>query len=193
MNLNDIKNYCLNNNIPLISGETENLLKLIISIKKPLKVLEIGTAVGYSAALMLSYGAQSVYSIEIDENRYFQAKQNLNDLGLLGRATLYLGDASQILPNITGSYDFAFIDGPKGQYIYYIPYIINLLSCGGVIICDNINYRGLVDGSVKMRRNSLTMVNNLKKFIEYITDDSRLITQIFDIAEGVSLSCKICG
>ncbi|MDD4003280.1 MAG: class I SAM-dependent methyltransferase [Clostridia bacterium] len=193
MNLKDIKNYCLDSVIPLISEETENLLKLIISIKKPLKVLEIGTAVGYSAALMLTYGAQSVYSIEIDENRFFQAKQNLKDLGFEGRAALYLGDASQILPSITGSYDFVFIDGPKGQYINYIPYILNLISLGGVIICDNINYRGLVDGSVKMKRNSLTMVNNLRKFIEYITTDSRLITQIFDIAEGVSLSCKISG
>jgi predicted O-methyltransferase YrrM len=191
--LKSIKEYALKNNIPVINPRAENFLKLIVSIKKPLKVIEIGTAVGYSAALMLSCGAQSVYSIEIDEQRYFTAKRNLNELGYADRATLYLGDAAEILPKMTGKYDMAFIDGPKGQYINYIPYVIDLLSDGGVILCDNVNYRGLVDGSVKMRRNSLTIVNNLRRFIEYIKSDARLVTEILDIGEGMSLSCKIGG
>jgi predicted O-methyltransferase YrrM len=117
----------------------------------------------------------------------------LNELGYADRATLYLGDAAEILPKMTGKYDMAFIDGPKGQYINYIPYVIDLLSDGGVILCDNVNYRGLVDGSVKMRRNSLTIVNNLRRFIEYIKSDARLVTEILDIGEGMSLSCKIGG
>lgn len=189
--LSGIKEYALKNNIPIVNTRAENFLKLITSVKRPSKAIEIGTAVGYSAALMLSCGAESVYSIEIDEERYFAAKRNLHDLGCGDRATLYLGDAGEVLPKMTGSYDMAFIDGPKGQYINYIPYIMDLLNVGGVILCDNINYRGLVDGSVKMKRNSLTIVNNLRRFIDYIKSDKRLITEIFDIGEGMSLSCKM--
>jgi predicted O-methyltransferase YrrM len=102
---------------------------------------------------------------------------------------LYNGDAGEILQSITGSYDMVFLDGPKGQYIHFLPYLIDLIE-GAASYMRQCSLQGLVDGRVKMRRNSLTMVNNLRQFIDEISNDKRFTTQIFNIGDGVSVSCK---
>lgn len=191
MDLSILRKTAEDNNVPIIKKDAESLLRLITELKKPSKILEIGTATGYSAAVMLACGKadSKLYSIEIDEQRYLAAKQNLKCLGLFGRTQLFLGDANEILPNMTGYYDMIFLDGPKGQYIHFLPYIIKLLNNCGVLVCDNVLYRGLVDGRVEMRRKSLTMVNNLREFIETLNNDSRFTTHIFQTGDGMSVSC----
>lgn len=193
MDLSELREYAENNGIPIIKGDTEKLLKILVGLKRPEKILEIGTATGYSAAVMLSCGDQNsrIYSIEIDEERHNAAKRNLTGLGLYNRAELYLGDASEILANVTGSYDFIFLDGPKGQYIHFLPLLLNLLEKGGALVCDNVLYRGLVDKTVKMRRNSLTMVTNLRLFLESLQNDKSLVTSVLKTGDGVSVSYKI--
>lgn len=192
MDFKDLRKYAKENNIPIIKPQTENLLKLFTEIKKPQKILEIGTAIGFSAAVMLLCGNENskIYSIELDENRYILAKQNLKQMGLLKRAELFLGDATEIIPNLTGSYDMIFVDGPKGQYINFLPYLLNVLNCGGLLVCDNVLYRGLVDGKVKMRKKSVTMINNLRLFLDEIKNNTNLTTHIFDIDDGISVSIK---
>ena len=191
MDLKALRKYAQENNIPIVKPETENLLRLLTEIKKPLKILEIGTAIGYSAAVMLGCANKQskIYSIELDESRFILAKQNLKQMGYEDRAVLYQGDATDIVPSLTGKYDMIFVDGPKGQYIHFLPYLLNVLESGGMLVCDNVLYRGLVDGRVKMRRKSLTMINNLRQFLDAINNDSRLYTEVFDIGDGVSVSC----
>ena len=192
MDLISLRKYAEKNGIPIIKPETEKLLKILIGMKRPLKILEIGTAIGYSAAVMLGGGnnESKIYSIEIEESRYNAAKQNLKDFGFFDRSALYLGDATEILQNVTGSYDFIFVDGPKGQYIHFLPFLLNVLSIGGVLVCDNVLYRGLVDKTVKMRRNNITMVTNLRQFLDSINNDGNLITTVLNIGDGVSVSYK---
>lgn len=192
MDLISLREYAKKYDIPIIKPETEKLIRVLIELKKPQKILEIGTAIGYSAAVMLGGGdnKSKIYSIEIDEQRYNTAKENLNNLGFSERAVLYLGDASDILLNLTGSYDFIFADGPKGQYIHFLPCLLNVLSSGGVLVCDNVLYRGLVDKTVKMRRNNITMVTNLRLFLDRINNDENLITTVLNIGDGVSISYK---
>lgn len=191
MDLQLFRKTAQDNGIPIIKPDAESLLRTVTQIKQPSKILEIGTGTGYSAAVMLSCGKadSKIYSIEIEEQRYFAAKENLKSMGLSQRALLYQGDAAEILPNITGSYDMVFLDGPKGQYIHFLPYIINVLNKNGVLVCDNVLYRGLVDGTVKMRRKSLTMITNLREFLKIITNDTRFATEIFNIGDGMSVSC----
>ena len=190
MDLKSLREYAEKNDIPIIKPDAEMLIKNLVEKYKPQKILEIGTAIGYSAYVMLSCGSNTskIYTIEIDEQRFFMAKQNLKELKVSDRAVCYLGDAKEILQNITGSYDMIFVDGPKGQYIHFLPYLLKVLNIGGLLVCDNVLYRGLVDGKVKMRRKSLTMITNLREFIENISTDKRLETEIFDIGDGVSVS-----
>jgi predicted O-methyltransferase YrrM len=192
MDLTEFRKSAEEKGIPVIKKDAESILRLVVEMKKPRKILEIGTGTGYSATVILTSGRNDskIYSIEIDEERYFAAKGNLKQLNLSERATLYLGDAGELLPDITGNYDMVFLDGPKGQYINFLPFILDLLEEGGVLVCDNVLYRGLVDKSVKMRRNSLTMVTNLRQFIDKITKDERLITHIFKEGDGISVTIK---
>lgn len=190
MDLKEVRLYAGQNGIPVIREDAERLLRLLVGIKRPKKILEIGTAIGYSAAVILSCCDPSsrLCSVEIDEERYLLAKKNLKELGLSDRAALFLGDAGEILPSLTGSYDFIFVDGPKGQYLHFLPFLLEVMEKGCVLVCDNVNYRGLVDGRVKMRRRSLTMVNNLREFLRRIEGDPRLETCVLDVGEGVSVS-----
>ena len=178
--------------IPVIREDTEKLLKVLIALKRPKKILEIGTGIGYSAAVMLSCGDPSsrIYSIEKDEDKCLLARQNLGRLGLDGRAALFPGDAGEILKSLTGSYDFIFVDGPKGQYLHFLPYLLDTLENGGALVCDDVNYRGLVDGRVKMRRNSVTLVNNLREFIKRIESHPGLESCVLDVGEGILVSVR---
>ncbi|NLK17651.1 MAG: O-methyltransferase [Clostridiales bacterium] len=184
-----LRRHAEENGIPVIREDTEKLLRVLIGLKRPKKILEIGTATGYSAAVMLSCGDPSsrIYTIEKDEEKYLLAKQNLGKLGLIGRATLFLGDAGEILKSLTGSYDFIFVDGPKGQYLYFLPYLLGVIGEGGALVCDDVNYRGLVDGRVRMRRNNLTLINNLREFLKQV-ESHRLDSCVLDVGEGVLVS-----
>lgn len=190
--LKSMREYAAKNGIPILLPETESLVRLLVQLKRPEKILEIGTAIGYSAAVMLAESGDSteLYTVEIDEERYNAAKTNLREMGLLSRANLFLGDAGEILQVMTGQYDLVFLDGPKGQYVKFLPHILNLMPQGGLLICDNVLYHGLVDGTVKMRRKSLTMITNLRDFLQEIKDSDRLTTSILQAGDGIALCLK---
>lgn len=178
--------------IPIIRDKSFNLLLTVVSILKPKSILEIGTANGCSGiGMLLEAPSARLTGIEINEDIVLEAKQNLKDFGLADRARFFVGDANEIVPQLTGKYDFIFLDGPKGHYKQYLPWLLPLLNAGGVLFADNVLFRGFVDGSQKGSKRNNTIIYSMRAFLEEISKDKNLKTTVLDIEDGVSISLKI--
>ena len=146
MLLDEIEKEALEMHVPVIRKETQSFLKFLVKAGKPGRILEVGTAVGFSAILMSEYAPEecSVTTIEKYEKRIPLARQNFIRAGREDRITLLEGDAMELLKGLEGPYDFIFMDAAKGQYIYYLPELLRMLSAGGILVSDNV----LQDGDV---------------------------------------------
>ncbi|PKK95979.1 MAG: O-methyltransferase [Tenericutes bacterium HGW-Tenericutes-4] len=187
-----LKKYASENNIPVLRSKTASLLTSLVAIKKPLRILEIGTAIGYSGTLILENAPKEavLHTIEKDETSVNLAKENFEKLGLTSRVKVLFGDAKDILPNLEEPYDFIFLDGPKAQYINYLPHLLRLLNVDGVLFADNVLYRGLVFSGQDIPHKVRTIVKNLEEFLIEISENNELKTQIIDLEDGVSISVK---
>ena len=146
-----IREDAKNNSIPILRNESCKLLKMLVAISQPKNILEIGTAVGYSGIEMLSQCDNSyLTTIEKDEHSALKAKNNFQLLNLSNRVTQYIDDAINVLPNLTKKFDLIFLDGPKAQYVKYLPYLINLLNLDGLLIADNVLFQGMVNGKTEI-------------------------------------------
>lgn len=148
--LNELEQFALKTNVPIIRQEVQSLLRLFLAIQKPEKILEVGTAIGFSALLMSEYGPKGckITTIEKYEKRIPIALENFKRAGKEKDITLLAGDAAEILQSLTGTYDFIFMDAAKGQYINFLPDILRLLRKGGLLLSDNV----LQDGDVMESR-----------------------------------------
>lgn len=185
-----ILEYARDNNIPVLRTQTANILEMLVDIHRPLEILEIGTAIGYSGSLMLNAGDINSHltTIEKDENSSKIAKTNFQKLGLKDRVTVILGDAMEVLPKLAKKYDFIFLDGPKGQYVHYLPYLLSLMSNNGVLVADNVLFRGMVLGNVAVEKRNETIVKRLREFLKEITTNPVLKTTVLEIEDGVSVT-----
>jgi predicted O-methyltransferase YrrM len=187
-----MKKFAKEQNIPVLRDNTASLLISLLRIKKPRLILEIGTAIGYSGTLILENSAENsiLHTIEKDEVSASIAKENFEKLGVTNRVKLFEGDAKEILTKLEESYDFIFLDGPKAQYINYLPYLLKLLKVGGVLFADNVLHRGMVFSGKEIPAKKRSIVKNLQKFLEEISTNEELKTQIIDLEDGVSISIK---
>lgn len=176
--------------IPILLPESAALLKQIVMLTRPKKILEIGTAIGYSTQLILRSGGEHVYTIEVKEELVERAKRYLERAGLASRVTFFTGDASEILPLAVGEYDFVFMDGPKTRYIEFLPHVMRMLRPGGVLLCDNVLWNGMVAGKTETQKNKSTIVHGLDAFLTAICSDPALTTSILPVGDGMSLSIK---
>ena len=155
-------------------------------------ILEIGTNVGLSSsALLLELPYAKLTGIEILEDKRKEALENYKFFGVSDRAKIFLGDAKEILPMLSGEYDLIFLDGPKGQYIQYLPMIMPLLKKGGILFADNVLHRGFVGDRVKTPHRHMTIKHSLENFLIYLTNTKGLETQIYDIEDGVSVTKRL--
>ena len=155
-------------------------------------ILEIGTNVGLSSsALLLELPYAKLTGIEILEDKRKEALENYKFFGVSDRAKIFLGDAKEILSMLSGEYDFIFLDGPKGQYIQYLPMIMPLLKKGGILFADNVLHRGFVGDRVKTPHRHMTIKHSLENFLNYLTNTKGLETQIYDIEDGVSVTKRL--
>lgn len=177
---------------PVLRDKSFELLKETVTKRKPQKILEIGVNVGLSGiAMLLCSENASLTGIEIDETAKEKAQENYKLFGVEKRAKIFLGDASEIIPLLTGEYDFIFLDGPKGHYAEYLPHLLKILKKGGVLFADNVLFRGYVSGAVKTPHRYMTTKHSMERFIAEITANSGLKTQIYDIEDGVSVTIKL--
>ena len=190
--LKKLEEYALENHVPIIRPLSREILVKEVAAKNPSKILEIGTAIGFSGCLMLNSAPNSTLTtIEIDEKSFEVAKQNFSEAGLTNRVKQILGDASEIVKTLEGKFDFIFLDGPKSQYVKQLPYLVNLLSVGGVLLADNVLFMGQVLSDIYPKHKHRSMILKLRQFIRDIQSDKRLTSEIIDIEDGLLLAKKI--
>ena len=177
---------------PVLRDKSFEILLENIKNNKPKRILEIGVNLGLSGiAMLLTCETSLLTGIEIDEEKIKLAKRNYVDFGVEKRAKIFQGDASELIPILTGEYDFIFLDGPKGHYYEYLPHLLSILKKGGVLFADNVLFRGYVGGKVKTPHRFNTTKNSMERFLSAITNDENLKTQIIDIEDGISITEKI--
>ncbi len=186
--LSNLKEEAKANFVPIVRDNTIDKLVCLLKENNCKDILEIGTAIGYSGIIMLMQDSQiKLTTIEKNEERFLKAKQNFSDLSLLGRTNLILGDAYQeilSLQNNENKFDLIFLDGPKGQYIKYLPILKKLLKEGGIIFADNILLGGLLKNENLVNHKNRTMVRNMKSFLNQIQKDIDFETEIYEIDDG---------
>lgn len=190
--IEQIKKYALENHIPIIMDDTLLEVNKILDEIKPQKILEIGTAIGYSAIRFSKYLAQDgiIDTIERDEERIQQAIQNIRDLKLEDKINILQGDALEILPTLTGPYDVVFIDAAKGKYPIFLQEALRMLKINGIIIADNILYKGYVMSDYNKHKQR-TAVRGLRQFLKDLEENPNLETKLLEVGDGLVISKKI--
>lgn len=189
--LDEIRRISREEGHPVILEEGFLILVDEVQKRQPKKILEIGTATGCSAIAMLNASKGSrVTTIEIDEDTAEKARKNFIEFDLQDRVTQFIGDANEIIPSLTGQYDFIFEDGPKGHYFEHLPYYAELLKVGGVLFADNVAFHGFVNSEKKCKRVN-TIVKSMRNFIDGIQKDDRFITTILDKGDGILIAERI--
>lgn len=193
--LNELEQYSLETNVPIIRPQMQSLLRLLITWAKPMRILEVGTAIGFSALLMSEYAPEGCHitTIEKYEKRIPIAKENFMKYGKEKDITLLAGDAVEILSGLSddGAYDMIFMDAAKGQYIHFLPDILRLLAPNGILVSDNILQEGeLIESKYAVTRRNRTIHNRMREYLYVLTHTDGLETMILPIADGVTLSVR---
>lgn len=188
-----IEQEALESHVPIIRKETQSFLKVLLLMKKPLRILEIGAAVGFSAILMSEYmpGGGHITTIENYEKRIPIALENIKRVGRKEQITLLEGDALEIMKTLQGPYDFIFMDAAKGQYIQYMPEAIRLLAPGGVLVSDNVLQDGdIIKSRFAVERRNRTIHSRMREYLYQLKHDDRLQTSILPLGDGIALSVR---
>lgn len=185
----ELEDYAEGKGVPIIRGPERELLLKAAALAEPRRILEIGTAIGYSALLLAErFPKAQIHTVELDEERYHMAVQVMERAGLTGRVHCMLGDAGQVIPTLSGPYDFLFLDGPKGQYLRELKAIEPLLSEKAVIAADNVLFRGLVEAKDPVPHRYRTLVMRLREYIDYVNE--KYETRIYKEGDGLAVSLK---
>lgn len=189
--IKEMERYAEANNVPIIEKDSIKFISKYIKLNNVKKVLELGTAIGYSAILMAASSDDvEVTTIERDEKRYREAVKNVNAVGMDKRIEIVFNDALEV--NLAGhGYDLIFIDAAKGQYIKFFEKFENYLNPGGVIITDNLKFHGLVEDKTKIEsRNVMGLVTKIEKYVEFLKENDKYTTKFYDIGDGLSVSFR---
>lgn len=184
----EMEEYAQKHKVPIVQKEVAKFLEMITKIQNPSRILEVGTAIGYSASVfMKSCQNVELHTIEIKEDFYDIAKENFNKQGLVN-VVQYLGDAKDVLGKIDKKFDLIFIDASKGHYLDFFEKSLSLLNKDGIIISDNILYKGMIASDEFVIRRKITIVKRMRKFIEYITSDKRFDTSLLPFGDGMAIT-----
>lgn len=190
--LTKIKLKALENNIPIVMDDTLEVIQKVLKDVKPNRILEIGTAVGYSAICFSEFLTANgkIDTIEREIDRIEEAKINFIKAEVQDKINLYEGDAVEILPTLNNKYDVVFIDAAKGKYPFFLEQALRMLNNNGVIIADNVLYKGYVMSDYNKHKQR-TAVRNLREYIARVNEDSNLKTEILEVGDGLAISYKI--
>lgn len=191
--LNELEQEALKNHVPIIRREMQSFLKVLLKIKAPARILEVGTAVGFSTLLMSTYGPRAceIVTIENYEKRIPIAKENFCKAGKEKQITLLEGDAQEVLKTLSEPFDFIFMDAAKGQYINFLPDILRLLNPGGILLSDNVLQDGdIVESHFAVERRNRTIYKRMREYLYVLKHHELLETSILPLGDGVTLSIK---
>ncbi len=191
----EMENYAKENGVPIIHKEVAQFLKVFINSTQKRRILEVGTAIGYSALVFADSFADGdglIDSIEIREKSYNIAKENIEKYKKEGVSiNLYLGDALDVLPEINNKYDIIFLDAGKSHYDKYFKYVDKFLCKGGIIISDNVLYKGMIASDELIIKRKKTIVKNMRNYLDYLVDNTNYETTIIPLGDGLAISVKL--
>ena len=177
--LDQVEREALETNVPIIRTQTQGLLRFLLAVRKPMSILEVGCAIGFSALLM-------------SEKRIPVAKENFARAGKQDAITLLEGDAADILKELTGPYDFIFMDAAKGQYIHFLPEILRLLAPEGLLVSDNVLQDGdIIESRFAVERRNRTIHSRMREYLFELTHNEALRTVVLPVGDGVTVSVKV--
>ena len=182
--LDQLEQEALRDNVPIIRSATQDLLKLLLALKKPVNILEVGCAVGFSALLMSEYAPQGCHitTIEKYEKRIPIARENFKRAGKEADITLLCGDAAELLKDLTGSYDFIFMDAAKAQYIHFFPEVYRLLEKDGLLVSDNVLQDGeILESRFAVTRRNRTIHSRMREYLYELKHHKGLVTSILPV------------
>ena len=191
--LEDIEKEALSADVPIIRREMQSFLKVLLLMQKPARILEVGTAVGFSALLMSEYAPEGcrITTIENYEKRIPIARENFKRAGKEEEITLIEGDAADVLRDLEGEFDLIFMDAAKGQYIRYLPDVMRLLAEGGCLVSDNVMQDGdVIESRFAVERRNRTIHARMREYLYELKHRNDLVTSILPLGDGVAVSVK---
>ena len=191
--LDEIEREAIDTYVPIIRKEMQSFLRLLLTMQKPMRILEVGTAVGFSAILMAEYGPKDcqIVTIENYDKRIPIAKNNFKRAGKESQITLLEGDAAEVLPTLKDPFDLIFMDAAKGQYIHFLPEVFRLLKNGGVLVSDNVLQDGdIIESHFIVERRNRTIYKRMREYLYELTHRDDLTTAVLPIGDGITVSTK---
>ena len=191
--LDEIEKKAKETYVPIIRKEMQSFLKLLLAMQKPMRILEVGTAVGFSAILMAEYGPKdcSIVTIENYDKRIPIARANFEFAQKSNQITLLEGDAAEILPTLTEQFDLIFMDAAKGQYINFMDDVLRLLAVDGVLVSDNVLQDGdIIESHYIVERRNRTIYKRMREYLYELTHRDDLVTAVLPIGDGITVSTK---
>ena len=191
--LDEIEQKAKETYVPIIRKEIQSFLKLLLAMQKPMRILEVGTAVGFSAILMAEYGPKdcSIVTIENYDKRIPIARANFEFAQKSNQITLLEGDAAEILPTLTEQFDLIFMDAAKGQYINFMDDVLRLLAVDGVLVSDNVLQDGdIIESHYIVERRNRTIYKRMREYLYELTHRDDLVTAVLPIGDGITVSTK---
>lgn len=187
--LTELRKYAEEQSVPILRSDCAQILHNLVHKEHPMRLLEVGTAIGYSTLLIASImpDTAELITLEIDPGRAEVAQRYIQQAGLSDRVTVIVGDASTSITKVIGEFDFVFLDGPKGQYLTYLHLLLDKLADGAVVVADNVLFRGMVTSETVPRR-FRTLVRRLREYLHFISHDKRFSTTLLTDGDGVAIS-----
>lgn len=191
--LDEIEKEAVASYVPIIRKEMQSFLKVLLEIKRPERILEVGTAVGFSAILMAEYNPVDceIVTIENYEKRIPIARSNFKRAGMEEKITLIEGDAQEVLKTLTTPFDFIFMDAAKGQYLNFLPDILRLLEENGILVSDNVLQDGdIIQSRFAVTRRNRTIHKRMREYLYELTHHEELVTAVLPLGDGITISTK---
>jgi len=191
--LKELEQYAKEHHVPIITPEVAHLLKVLGRLVKPARILEIGTAIGYSSILLagILVPGGRIDTIERQDEMLLKARENIKKAGLENTISIIAGDAQEVLRCLDKRYDMVFMDAAKGQYPEFLPECLRMLKKGGLLVSDNVLYKGLVASDELIARRKRTIVNRMRTYLDILCEEPTLETSILPVGDGVALSYKL--
>ena len=191
--LNELEEYAKKTEVPIIRKQMQSLIRVLLTLGQPKQILEVGTAIGFSALFMSEYAPDDCHitTIEKYEKRIPLARENFRKSGREHMFTLLEGDAAAILPTLTGQFDLIFMDAAKGQYLHFLPDVLRLLAQGGILISDNVLQDGdIIESRFAVTRRNRTIHARMREYLYELKHNEALETVILTVGDGAAVSVK---
>ncbi|ADL51582.1 O-methyltransferase [Clostridium cellulovorans] len=188
--LGELEEYAKENRVPIAQKETINFLRTMIAIKKPKRVLELGTAIGYSAITIAQTFPCEVTTVERNPEMVELAKKYIEEAKLQDKIKVEVGDCMDILEKLQEPFDLIFMDAGKGHYNHFLPHCLRLLNRDGIIIADNVLFRGMVANDQLVSKRKITIVKRMRKYLDIVSKDPNLYTSVIPMGDGIAVTTR---